>query len=200
MLAGLVLGLAAAMKATAWPALAVALVLVATRDGWRGAGWLALAMASGPAVIDGPVLIAQPGTAAVNTILFPLGLTKIHTPAASMLPGYLISRTWGWGHEAAIALVLLAGLAVAASLIARPPRDAQAAGWRLVIGVALMFLLAPATRFGYAVYPLTLSARLLLSALPSVARPSGAPRPGPAQRQDSAARPASPARAPGRTR
>ncbi len=120
-----------------------------------------------------------------------------------MLPGYLISRAWGWGHEVAIALVLLAGLAVAVSLIARPPRDAQTAGWRLVIGVALMFLLAPATRFGYVVYPLTLSAWLLLSALPPVARPRrarGAPRTGPAQRQDSTAQPASPAGRPGRTR
>ena len=127
----------------------------------------------------GGALIAQPGTVAVNTILFPLGLTKIHTPAASYLPGHLIAQAWGWGHWAAITLVLLAGLAVAASLIARPPRDAQAAGWRLVIGLALMFVFAPATRFGYAVYPLTLSAWLLLPWAASAAVPASARRPGP---------------------
>ena len=57
--------------------------------------------------------------------------------------------------------MLVAGLAVAVSLVTRPPRDAQAAGWRLVIGLALMFALAPASRFGYIVYPLGLACWLL---------------------------------------
>src|SRR5580704_4485290 len=82
-LAGLVLGLAAAMKATAWPALAVALALVAARDGKRAAGWLALATVAVPVAVDGPVLISQPAAVVSNTILFPLGLTKIKSPAAS---------------------------------------------------------------------------------------------------------------------
>src|ERR1700733_4039749 len=69
-LAGLVLGLAAAMKATAWPALAVALALVAARDGRRTAGWLALATVAVPVAVDGPVLITQPSAVVSNTILF----------------------------------------------------------------------------------------------------------------------------------
>jgi hypothetical protein len=56
---------------------------------------------------------------------------------------------------------------VAASLILRPPRDERAAGWRLVTGLVLMFAFAPASRFGYIVYPLGLAAWLLLSSLPS---------------------------------
>jgi hypothetical protein len=163
--AGAVLGLAAAMKATAWPALAVALALVAARSGKRAAAWLILATLSVPLIVDGPVLLAQPGSVVSNTILFPLGLTKIKSPAASVLPGHLIATTWGWGHWAAISLVLLAGLAVAVSLIARPTRDEQAAGWRLVIGLGLMFAFAPASRFGYLVYPLGLACWLLLARL-----------------------------------
>ena len=163
-LAGLVLGLAAAMKATAWPALAVALALVAARDGKRAAGWLALATIAVPVAVDGPVLITQPAAVVSNTILFPLGLTKIKSPAASFLPGHLIAEAWGPGHLVAIGLVLLAGLGVAASLVLRPPRDERAAGWRLVTGLVLMFAFAPASRFGYAVYPLGLACWLLLAA------------------------------------
>lgn len=162
-LAGLALGLAAAMKATAWPALAVALALVAARDGKRAAGWLALATIAVPLAVDGPVLIAQPAAVVSNTILFPLGLTRIKSPAASFLPGHLIAEAWGPGHLVAIGLVLLAGLAVAASLVLRPPRDERAAGWRLVTGLVLMFAFAPASRFGYAVYPLGLACWLLLA-------------------------------------
>jgi Glycosyltransferase family 87 len=163
-LAGLVLGLAAAMKATAWPALAVALALVAARDGKRAAGWLALATVAVPVAVDGPVLISQPAAVVSNTILFPLGLTKIKSPAASFLPGHLIAEAWGPGHLVAIGLVLLAGLSLAASLVLRPPRDERAAGWRLVTGLVLMFAFAPASRFGYAVYPLGLACWLLLAA------------------------------------
>ena len=108
------------MKATAWPALAVALALVAARDGKRAAGWLALATIAVPIAVDGPVLITQPAAVVSNTILFPLGLTKIKSPAASFLPGHLIAEAWGPGHLVAIGLVLLAGLGVAVSLVLRP--------------------------------------------------------------------------------
>ena len=148
-LAGLALGLAAAMKATAWPALAVALALVAARDGKRAAAWLACAAIAVPIAVDGPVLISQPAAVVSNTILFPLGLTKIKSPAASFLPGHLIAEAWGPGPLVAIALVLLAGLAWPRPWSLRPPRDERAAGWRLVIGLVLMFAFAPASRFGY---------------------------------------------------
>ena len=114
--------------------------------------------------MDGPVLITQPAAVVSNTILFPLGLTKIKSPAASFLPGHLIAEAWGPGHLVAIGLVLLAGLGVAASLVLRPPRYERAAGWRLVTGLVLMFAFAPASRFGYAVYPLGLACWLLLAA------------------------------------
>ena len=171
-LAGVVLGLAAAMKATAWPTLAVALALVVARDGKRPAAWLACAAIAVPIAVDGPVLISQPAAVVSNTILFPLGLTKIKSPAASFLPGHLIAEAWGPGHLVAIALILLAGAGVAASLVLRPPRDEQAAGWRLVIGLVLMFAFAPASRFGYGVYPLGLACWLLL-ATPATPGPGG---------------------------
>ena len=177
-LAGVVLGLAAAMKATAWPALAVALALVAARDGRRPAAWLACAAIAVPIAVDGPVLVSQPAAVVSNTILFPLGLTKIKSPAASFLPGHLIAEAWGPGHLVAIALVLLAGTAVAASLVIRPPRNEHAAAWRLVTGLVLMFAFAPASRFGYGVYPLGLACWVLL-ATPAAAAPGDQPGPAP---------------------
>ena len=177
-LAGVVLGLAAAMKATAWPALAVALALVAARDGRRPAAWLACAAIAVPIAVDGPVLVSQPAAVVSNTILFPLGLTKIKSPAASFLPGHLIAEAWGPGHLVAIALVLLAGTAVGASLVLRPPRDERTAAWRLVTGLALMFAFAPASRFGYGVYPLGLACWVLL-ATPAAAAPGGQSGPAP---------------------
>jgi lysylphosphatidylglycerol synthetase-like protein (DUF2156 family) len=175
-LASLALGLAAAMKATAWPALAVALALVAVLRGRRAAAALVLITLCVPLAVDGPVLFAQPASVVSNTILFPLGLTKIKSPAASVLPGHLMAETWSWGHYAAIGLILLAGLAIAVSLVVSPPRDERAAGWRLVIGVTLMFAFAPASRFGYIVYPLGLAAWLVLSSFPTRGR-SAAARP-----------------------
>ncbi len=165
--ASLALGLASAMKATAWPALAVALALVAARRGHRAAATLVLVTLCVPLAVDGPVLFAQPASVVSNTILFPLGLTKIKSPAASVLPGHLMAQAWPWGHWAAIGLILLAGLAIAVSLVVAPPRDERAAGWRLVIGLTLMFAFAPASRFGYIIYPLGLAAWLLLSTLSS---------------------------------
>ncbi|HTT51768.1 MAG TPA: glycosyltransferase 87 family protein [Streptosporangiaceae bacterium] len=179
-LAGLALGLAAAMKATAWPTLAVALALIAARRGRRAAAALVLVTLCVPLAVDGPVLFAQPASVVSNTILFPLGLTKIKSPAASVLPGHLMAETWSWGHYAAIGLILLAGLAIAISLVVAPPRDERAAGWRLVIGLTLMFAFAPASRFGYIIYPLGLSAWLLLSMLSSRATATGSPAPAPA--------------------
>jgi hypothetical protein len=165
--AGLVLGLAAAMKATAWPALAVAVVLIGARQGRRAAAGFGLAAAAVALFADGPALAVAPGAMAANTIMFPLGMAKVASPAASVLPGHLIAAAGAGGHWVAVALLVIAGVAVGVSVLVSPLKDVQTAGWRLVIGLTLMFLLAPASRAGYFVYPLGLSAWLLL------ARPSG---------------------------
>jgi hypothetical protein len=76
-----------------------------------------------------------------------------------------------------VALLALAGLAVIASLAFRPPRSLPAATWRLIIALTAMFTLAPATRFGYFVYPLGLFAWLEVSRMgqKAPADPAGAP-------------------------
>lgn len=157
------LGLACAMKPTAWLAIPVLAAMVRSRDGTRpavvftGTAFAFVTAATLPAVIASPVAMVQ------NTVLFPLDLARHLTPAASLTPGDLLARLGPAGHTIAVALLLIAGLAVAVSLIVRPPRDLRAATWRLAIGLALMFALGPAERFGYFIYPLGLAGWLLLT-------------------------------------
>jgi len=165
------LGVAAAMKATAWPAVPVFTAMLAARDGARRAWRFAAAtivIAGLLAVVTAPAALASPYSFLQNTVLFPLGLTKHKTPAASPLPGHLLADTSMAGHWAAVGLLAAAGAAFVVWLIVRPPEDARAAAWRLAIGLAVMFTLAPATRWGYFVYPLGLIGWLLLTWPPAV--------------------------------
>jgi Glycosyltransferase family 87 len=163
------LGVAAAMKATAWPAVPVFTAMLAARDGVRKAWRFAAAtivIAGVLAVLFAPAAFANPYSFLQNTVLFPLGLTKHKTPAASPLPGHLLADTGNAGHYAAVGLLVAAGLAFVIWLIIRPPRDARDAAWRLAVGLTAMFTLAPATRWGYFVYPIGLVMWLLLTRPP----------------------------------
>jgi hypothetical protein len=145
--------------------------------------------------VVGPVAALGPRSLVQNTIAFPLGLTHVKSDAVSPLPGRLLSETGHMGHLIAVALLALAGLAVIASLAIRPPRSVPAATWRLIIALTAMFVLAPATRFGYFVYPVGLFAWLEVSRMgqrapadPAAApgEPPGPPGPGAARSANSA--------------
>jgi hypothetical protein len=164
--AGLVLGVACALKNTAWLAIPVLASMFWSRDGARAAGRFAassvivaglLIAATAPAALIKPAAMIQ------NTVLFPLGLTRYKTPAESLLPGHLLASTGSSGHMISVALLLAAAVAILASLIVRPPRDVRAATLRLAVGLALIFTLGPNDRFGYFVYPLGLLGWLVLT-------------------------------------
>jgi phosphatidylinositol alpha-1,6-mannosyltransferase len=106
-----------------------------------------------------------------NTVLFPLGLTSIKTPAASPLPGHLLAMIGPAGQAVAVGLLIAVGAAVAVSLVVRPPRDGRGAVVRLAVGLAMMFALSPATRFGYFAYPVGLVGWLALSSTPDTQSP-----------------------------
>jgi len=154
-----VLGLVCAMKYTAWPALAVLIVMVVVRDGRRaGARFAATALGTAAALTAAlnPAGILHPAGLVANTVAYPLGLTAARSPAASPLPGHLLATLGPAGHAAAIALLLVAGAALVASLAIAPPRTPAAAAQRIALGLAALFALSPATRFGYFCYPLAL--------------------------------------------
>ena len=114
-------------------------------------------------VIVGPFAILRPGALVKNTVLFPLGLASVKSQAASPLLGHALAQTGPLGHTIVVILLVGSGLAIAVSLVIRPPRDVPAATWRLVIGLSAMFVLAPSTRFGYFIYPAALVLWLLVS-------------------------------------
>jgi len=157
--AAIALGAACAIKATAWPALPVIAAMLAVRDGARAATRFvvtagitatALVVATAPASVLAPAALFQ------NTVLFPLGMTKYQTDADSALPGHLLAATGPAGRWAAVGLLCAAGLVIVASLVVHPPADTEAAAWRLAVSLAMLFALAPASRWGYFVYPAAL--------------------------------------------
>lgn len=154
-----VLGVACAMKYTAWPALAVVVVMVGSRDGARAAVRFAaatLGTAVALCVALAPEAMRDPAAILQNTVAYPLGLTAARSPAQSPLPGHLLAALGPGGHTAAIALLAAAGLALAVSLITGPPATPAKAAGRIALGLTALFLLSPATRYGYFVYPLAL--------------------------------------------
>jgi hypothetical protein len=178
---GAVLGAACAMKATAWPALLIVGLLLRVRDGRGAAARFTAATAVVLVVVVGPFLLVQPADLVVNTIAFPLGLTAARSPAASPLPGHLLAATGQAGHLAVIALLTVAVAAAGVLLAARPPRTAAAAGAYLALALTALFTLAPATRWGYFVYPGVIGCFLWLAGLsrPGLRKPAGTGPRGP---------------------
>ena len=180
--AGIALGVACDLKSTAWLAVPVMAAMFAARDGARAAyRFLAALALTGLALVAllAPAALFRGGAATAlvqNSVLFPLGLTRDKTPAESLLPGHLLASMGTAGHVVSVGLLLAAGLAVAVSLVIRPPRNVPAAIWRLTIGLTLMFLLGPNVRFGYFIYPFGLIGWLALTQVTEL-NPSAVPRP-----------------------
>ncbi|HUN37074.1 MAG TPA: glycosyltransferase 87 family protein [Trebonia sp.] len=162
----LAVAVACALKYTAWPLVPVFAVMAWARYSARDAARFTvttLAAACALALAAAPNALSNPGSILQNTIDYPLGLTKIKTVAASPLPGHLLASTGQAGHTAAVAILGVAGLAFAVWLLVRPPRTDRDVAVRLAIAYILLFTLAPATRYGYYIYPLALLFWLPLS-------------------------------------
>jgi hypothetical protein len=162
----LAVAVACALKYTAWPAVPVFAVMAWARYSPRAAlrfTATTLVAAAALALAGAPDALSDTASIVANTLDYPLGLTKIKTVAASPLPGHLIASISPTGNTIAVVLLLLAALAFAAWLVRRPPVTYQAVAARLAVAYILMFTLAPATRFGYYIYPLALLSWLPLS-------------------------------------
>jgi len=155
--AGIVLGIASAMKFTAWP-LAL-LLLFAARD--RRGRRAPLTMLAGTLVIAVPLVAIftswNPATFFSNVVAFPLGLSGVESPAGSALPGHLfVSHFPALHHLFTVVAVAAGAVGLSWYLWRRPPHDTakvcQVAGTTLLVAI----LLAPATRIGYLLYPLNL--------------------------------------------
>jgi len=168
--AGAAVGVAAAMKLTAWPVIAVLAVALVVVLGWRPAARFVGTAALVVAGFVVPYLVADPDRLVEHLFRFPFGMTELRTPAASPMLGYWIERAGPYGHQAALGLLLVAGALFVGYLVRRPPRSVPSAALLASVGLSLAFVLAPSTRFGYFVYPVVLGAWWLTARAP--ARPS----------------------------
>jgi hypothetical protein len=153
--AGLVLGVVSSMKFTAWPLAALALFAAYNRKGarrvWTMLGGLVLV--AGPVVI--PFALRGPWAFFDNVVLFPLGLSGVNSPAASPLPGHELVSAFPFLHRILpLAVGLVGGAILAWYLYRRPPQTAAQVCKVGGVVMAVITLLAPATRIGYLLYPI----------------------------------------------
>ncbi|GLZ09872.1 hypothetical protein Acsp04_01080 [Actinomadura sp. NBRC 104425] len=145
----------------------------------RGAArWYAAAAATVIAVGVLPPALADPSGMAAHVLWFPLGLADVASPADSPLPGHLLAGLGPFGHTLALTALAAAAVAMAVSLIVRPPRGPRAAADRLALGLTPATALMPASRWGYLVYPAVLALWARLAATPrrTAPHPAAAPR------------------------
>jgi hypothetical protein len=155
--AGVVCAVVVTMKLTALPALVVlAVAVLAYRGGGRGLAIFLGTTVAASAMIVVPVLLVDPASFTEHVILYPAGLGQAGSPAQSPLPGHLIAGLGPVGHAVSLALLATAACAIVAWLFLRPPRDPADATLRIATGLGAAIILAPATRWGYLVYPLAL--------------------------------------------
>ena len=153
--AGLVAGVAAIMKQTAWPLLPFLVVAARDREG-RPATRRALAGVAAvvlPTVL--PFALADPRALIEDVVLFPLGLAEDPTLAASPTIGHLLATVFPDAAVAAAAMLLVLAVGVAMLLLAAPA-DARGAAQRAAVVSTLAILLATAGRYGYLLYPIGL--------------------------------------------
>lgn len=181
--AGLVVGAAAALKLIAWPVAVVLAVLAATR-GRNPLVRFGFGAVGVPVLTLLPAVAADPRAVLENTVLFPLGLGLVGSPADAPLPGQLVASQLPGGRGIAIGLLLAVGLGFAVWLWRRPPRTAAAAAMVSGSGLLVAMALMPATRFGYLLYPLALLLWVPALRLAGHREPAGAPAllPEPADR------------------
>jgi hypothetical protein len=151
--AGLVVGLAGAMKLFAWPVALVLLALAVVRAGRPGAFRFGLGAIGLPVLTLVPAVFVNAGAAIENVVKFPLGRGLVASPAESPFPGHLIAAGVPGGKTIATGLLLVAAAGIGLWLLRTPPRSAATAAvisaWGLLAAIAFI----PATRFGYLLYP-----------------------------------------------
>ncbi len=153
--AGITLGLAAAMKLTAWP-MAFGALLVARdakdRSAWkRVAAWVVAIVV----VTVTPFVIRAPWAFMSNVFAFPLGLTSVASPAASALPGHILTTWWApAGHILAPLTFLVGGYFMARYLRRHWPLTLHQLLAVLSVVFLTMMCVSTATRIGYVIYPL----------------------------------------------
>lgn len=152
---GLLLGAAAAMKLTAWPFAVATLLVARDKHGRRSWGRLVTEIGAIVAVVVLPFAIHSPHAFTANVLEFPAGLAGIHSPAASPLPGHLLTTWFPVLSHVIMPLVFVFGGAYLARRFQRHWPETISEVMRILAAVmAVLICAATATRVGYVIYPL----------------------------------------------
>jgi hypothetical protein len=152
---GVALGIASAMKFTAWPLAVLALFAARDKHGERRplrmlAGLLIVAVPTiFPFALKGPFALFD------DVVLFPLGLSAVPSTAASALPGHdLVSAFPSLHRVLPLSVGLVLAVLLARHLYRRTPKTVSEVC--LIAGVVMgaLILLAPNPRIGYLLYPI----------------------------------------------
>jgi hypothetical protein len=152
---GVALGIASAMKFTAWPLAVLALFAAYDKRGhrrpWRMLGGILVVAVPAifPFVLKGPFALID------DVVLFPLGLSAIPSTAASALPGHVLVTEFPSLSRVlplSVGLVLTAGLL--RHLYRHTPRSAAEVCNIAAVVMSVLILLAPNPRIGYLLYPI----------------------------------------------
>ncbi len=154
-LTGISLGLAAALKLTAWPMAVGALLVARDRDGrstWkRVLSWEAAIVVATTV----PFVSRAPAAFMSNVFAFPLGLAGVKSPAASALPGHELTIWFPvLGHVLAPVAFLIGGYFAARYLRRHWPLHLSQLLALMSVVFVVLICVATATRIGYVVYPL----------------------------------------------
>lgn len=153
--AGVSLGVAAAMKLTAWPVVAGSLLVARGRDGrreWRRIAALVVAIV---AVTVVPFIVKAPWAFMTNVFAFPLGLAGVRSPAASALPGHILTTWWApLGHVLAPLAFAVGGYYATKYLRRHWPIELPQLLGLMSVTFMVMIMVASATRVGYVIYPI----------------------------------------------
>jgi uncharacterized membrane protein len=154
-LSGVVLGIASAMKFTAWPVALLALFAARGRRDERRpltmlAGILVVAIPTiFPFALHGPFALID------DVVLFPLGLSAIPSTAASALPGHVLV-TWfpSLSRALPVSVGLVLAVVLAHHLYRRTPSTVAQVCTISGVVLSVLILLAPNPRVGYLLYPI----------------------------------------------
>jgi hypothetical protein len=154
---GVVAGLAAITKQTAWILLPFLVLTALDREGRPGRIRFSLAavVVLGAGLI--PFVAWSPGEFVEDVIRFPLGLGEQQTPAQTPTLGRaLITLLPSWRVPLTVILVCLVLAVFLLVLVKWPPATPAMAARNAGIVFVAAILLAPSARFGYVVYPINL--------------------------------------------
>ncbi len=152
---GIVLGIASAMKFTAWPLALLALFAARNRKGERRpltmlAGLLVVAIPTiFPFALRGPIALID------DVVLFPLGLSAIPSTAASALPGHeLVLAFPALSRVLPVSVGFILAVVLARYLYKHTPSTVSQVCNITGVVMCALILLAPNPRVGYLLYPI----------------------------------------------